>query len=306
MISYKKASKEFKKNKGLFFMSLPGLVFIIIFAYIPMVGLIIAFKDYTYDKGIFGSKCIGFENFKFFFTSDAALRVTRNTILLNLLFIIAGTIISIICALMLYELNRRAVKLYQTILFFPFFISWVVASYAAYALMNYEFGGINLFLKNIGSQPIEWYLQYKYWIVILFIAYIWKNVGYFCLLYYTGLLDIDPVYFEAAKIDGASKWQQVWNVSLPLISPLVIMLVLLNIGKIFYADFGLFYFLPKNSGALFKVTDVIDTYVYRSLKTTGDIGMASAVGFYQSIMGFILVMISNFIVKRFDKDKSLF
>lgn len=230
------------------------------------------------------------------------MQVTRNTILLNLCFITLTNVVSIAFALMMYELSRKAIKLYQTALFFPYFLSWVVVSYVTYALLNPQFGIIN----QLFHTEINWYMESKYWPVILTFAYLWKNVGYSSLIFYTGLMGIDKSYYEAAAIDGASKWQQVRNISIPLLKPLIILITLLQIGKIFYSDFGMFYFLTADSGALYSTTDVIDTYVYRALRVSGDIGMASAIGLYQSLVGFVLVLLMNYIVRKINKENAIF
>ncbi len=295
-----------KRNWGLISLALPGLIFVIIFQYFPMFGLVLAFKDFNFGKGIWGSDWVGLNNFKFFFTSDAALQVTRNTLLLNLSFIILTNLVSIAFALMLFELSRKAVKLYQTTLFFPYFLSWVVVSYVTYALLNPQLGVINHLLKQLGFAEINWYMESKYWPFILSLAFLWKNIGYSTLIFYTGLMGIDKSYYEAAAIDGASKWQQVRNISIPLLTPLITLISVLQIGKIFYSDFGMFYFLTADSGALYATTDVIDTYVYRALRVSGDIGMATAIGLYQSLVGFVLVLTVNFIVRKINKENAIF
>lgn len=298
--------KYFKKNRELFFLGLPAMLMLFIVAYLPMGGLVIAFKNYTYDKGILGSEWVGLKNFKFFFTSQDAFRVTRNTLLLNGAFIILGLGVSVIIAIMLNEVSKKAVKTYQTIMFIPYFISWVVMGYLTYALLNPDIGAINALLKMFHIQPIDWYGDPKYWPGILIVTYLWKNVGYLAIIFYTGIMGIDSSYYEAASMDGATKLQQVRLITIPLIKSLIILMFILNVGKIFYSDFGLFYFIPRDLGTLYPTTDVIDTYVYRSLRVLGDMGMASAAGFYQSIVGFILVLASNFIVKKFSEEDSIF
>ena len=298
--------KYFGKNKELFFLSLPGVIFIFIFCYIPMAGLVIAFKDFRYDLGFWRSKWVGFDNFKFFLTSDTFLRVTRNTVAFNLLFIFGTLAVSVVFALILNELSSRHVKIYQTIMFFPYFLSWVVVGYIFMALLDMDKGFFNTVLKGFGIEPIFWYNEPGYWPVLLMFANIWKGAGYFAIIYYTALIGINQEYYEAAELDGASKLQQIRNISIPLILPLVIIMLLLSIGKIFNADFGMFFQLTKDSAALYPTTDVIDTYVYRALTKTADISMASAAGFYQSLVGFIMVLISNALVKKLSSENSLF
>lgn len=215
-------------------------------------------------------------------------------------------VLSIILALMLFELSRGQVKVYQTALFVPYFISWIVASYVLYALLNPQLGMIPNLLRDMGKAVPNFYNEPKYWPLILTVCYLWKNIGYMTILFYTTLMGIDSSYFEAAAIDGAGKLKRAYYISLPCLKPVIIIMSLLQIGKIFYADFGMFYFLTRNSGTLYSVTDVIDTYVFRALRVTGNIGMSSAVGLYQSLVGFALVLISNLIVRKIDRDSAIF
>jgi ABC-type polysaccharide transport system, permease component len=294
------------KNKGLLLLAIPGLIFLLAFFYLPMVGIIIPFKNINYTKGILGSDWAGLDNFKFLFSSNDILRATTNTIISNLLFIVVTLIFSMAFALMLYELSHRAVKIYQTSMFIPYFLSWVVVSYIVYAFLNPEMGIVNQFLKDFGVEAVNWYSEPKYWRIILLVSYLWKNVGYYTILYYTALMGIDSSYFEVSAIDGATKLQQIRKISIPLVSPIIMLLVLLQIGRIFFSDFGLFYFIPKDSGAIYSVTDVIDTYVFRSLKNNPDLGMTAAAGLYQTVVGFILVVAVNRITKKFNSDLAIF
>ena len=297
---------QFKFNKELLFLTIPGLLLIIIFNYIPMFGLQVAFKNYTYDKGIWGSEWIGFKNFEFFFTSQDAFRITRNTILYNAAFIITGTVAALVVALILNELSRKSVKIFQTAFLTPYFLSWVVISFVLYAFLSTDRGVLNSFITFLGGNRISWYNEPGVWPPILIISSLWKGVGYSSIIYYTGLMGIDTTYYEAAQIDGASKLQRIRYISIPGLRTLITLIIILSIGKIFYSDFGLFYFLPRDSGILYKTIDVIDLFVYRALRKTGDIGMASAAGAYQSFVGFILVLITNKIVKKIDESSSLF
>jgi putative aldouronate transport system permease protein len=298
--------KDFIRNIELTFLALPSILFIFIFSYVPLYGLILPFKNYNFSDGLFGSPWVGFENFKFLLNSDALIRITRNTVVMNGLFILFGTLISLILALMLFELARKYIKIYQTMLFVPFFVSWVVAAYAFRAFLDMENGFINRMLIHFGEEPIMWYSEPKYWPYILVIVAIWKGAGYGAIIYYTGLMGTDSEYYEAATIDGASRFQQTWHISLPLLKPLISILTILAIGKIFYGDFGLFYNVTLDSSQLYPTTDIIDTYVYRALKSLGDISMASTAGFYQSIVGFVLVLASNWMVKKANPENSLF
>ncbi len=278
-----------------------------VFAYLPMVGLVIAFKDYRFADGILGSAWVGFENFRFLFGADTALRATRNTLLMNALFIATSTIGSLGIALLMNEIYTSwTSKYYQTLLFFPHFISWIIVSYFVFGFLNGDTGIVNQWLATLGFEPINWYREAKYWPSILTATNLWNGVGFGSIVYLAGILGIDPSYFEAAKMDGANKWQQIRYITLPLLLPLVLILVLLAIGRIFNADFGLFYFVPRNTPQLYSTTDVIDTFVYRSLVQLGDISMAAAAGFYQSIVGLVLVVVANWLVRRVNRDYSLF
>jgi len=288
-------------------MALPGVIMLLIFAYLPMIGLVIAFKDYKFAQGILGSEWVGLENFRFLFGADAALRVTRNTLLMNTLFIASGTVASLTIAILMNEVYTSwASKYYQTLLFFPHFISWVIVSYFVFGFLNGDTGLVNKALVALGMDPIAWYREAKYWPGILTLTNLWNGVGFGSIVYLAGILGIDPSYFEAAKIDGAGKWQQIRYITLPLLLPLVIILVLLAIGRIFNADFGLFFFVPRNTPQLYSTTDVIDTFVYRSLVQLGDISMAAAAGFYQSVVGLLLVVLANWVVRKINRDYSLF
>lgn len=295
-----------KFNYQLALLALPGFATLIAFYYVPLFGLLIPFKKMNYRKGIFGSPWVGFKNFEFFFKSNDAIRITRNTILLNALFITVTLSLAIIIALILYEFTRRSVKVYQTAIFMPYFLSWVSFSYIIYAFLNPTLGLIPTIQKQMGLTPINFYFEASYWPAILLGSYVWKNIGYTTLLFYTALLAVDVTYFEAAEIDGASKLQRIFHISLPTIGPVISLVALLQIGKIFYSDFGMFYFTTMDSGALYKYTDIIDTYVFRALRVTGEIGMAAAVGLIQSVMGLILVVVTNKIAKKFDSDYGLF
>ncbi|MEK4351473.1 ABC transporter permease subunit [Paenibacillus sp. FSL R5-0475] len=301
----KKEWRHFKRNRDLFVMSLPAIVYKMLLSYLPMLGLVIAFKQYRYDLGVFGSEWVGLKNFEFFFRSDTAFIVTRNTILYNLSFIVLTMLIALTLAILLNEVSRKWIKLHQTVLFLPYFLSWVVVGYVVLAFLDHKSGFINVTLGMFGEEAVKWYEQAKYWPVIIVITQLWKAVGFSTLIYYAGLLGIDSSYYEAAKIDGANKWQMIRKITIPLLTPLIVILFIVDVGKIFRADFGLFYFIPNDSSFLYGTTDVIDTYVYRSLRVVGDIGMSSAIGFYQSVVGFVLVLLANWIVKKINEDNAL-
>jgi putative aldouronate transport system permease protein len=306
--TWRKAWKTFWRYKALFLMLVPGMVYLFINNYLPMFGLTIAFKDINYAKGIWGSDWIGWKNFEFLFMTKDAWRITRNTILYNAVFIVLNTVLAIAVAILLNEVRKRFLaRFYQSVLLLPYLISMVIVGYLVLAMLNLENGFLNkIVLPAFGIDPISWYTKPEYWPYILTIVNLWKNIGYLCIIYLAAIVGIDPEYYEAATIDGANKWQQIRSITVPLLMPTIIILTLLAIGRIFYADFGLFYQVPLNSGPLQPTTDVIDTYVYRALITLGDIGMSSAAGFYQSMVGFVLVLVSNLIVRMKDKDQALF
>ena len=295
------------KNIEFSLMALPAVVFLFIFNYLPMAGIVIAFKQFRVNLGFFKSPWTGFDNFDFFFKSQDAWRITRNTLGYNVAFILIGLVVSVTFALMLYEIKRRGpVKLYQTVFFFPYFLSWVVVGYTLYSFLNMRYGILNNIIVSLGGEEMQWYTTPAYWPPILVFMNLWKTIGYFSVIYYAGLMGIDKQLFEAATIDGASKIQTIRHISIPMLSHLMMVLIILQIGRIFYADFGLFYHLPKDIGLLYRTTDVIDTYVFRALRVTGDIGMASAANFYQALMGFLLVMTSNFVVRKISYEHALF
>ncbi|MCD9024875.1 ABC transporter permease [Cohnella silvisoli] len=288
-------------------MTLPGVLALFCFAYMPMFGAIIAFKSFNVEKGIWGSEWAGFDNFRYLFASSDAWRITYNTLYLNALFIVFGLIISVGLALLMNEIkNRWMNRFYQSALFFPYLLSWVVVGYIGFTLLSTDNGLVNKWLAYSGAEPIQWFAEPKYWPVILVLVNSWKIAGYYSIIYLAGMLGISNDFYEAARIDGASKWQQIRSITLPLLVPIITVMTLLQIGRIFYADFGLFYNVTRDTGLLYETTDVIDTYVFRMLRTVGDIGMASSAGFYQAIVGLLLVVLSNYVVRRIDKDNALF
>lgn len=305
--------KEKKKNVlkeywPLYLMMLPALLYLLINNYIPMAGMVIAFKKLNFAKGIWASPWAGLKNFKFLFASKDAWIITRNTLLYNVAFILINMVVGIAIAILITEVrNTKLKKIYQSAILLPFLMSMVILSYIVYALLSAENGLVNnSILPLFYIDPIQWYQKPKYWPAILIIANCWKGVGYGCLIYIASLIGIDPSFYEAARLDGASKWQEITKITLPSLVPTIITLLLLSIGRIFYSDFGLFYQVPMNSGVLFPTTNVIDTYVYRALIEQGNISMSSAAGVYQSLVGFCVVMLSNWIVRRVDKDQALF
>lgn len=299
---------RWKQFAALYLMALPGLVYLFINNYIPMSGLVVAFKQYNARKGIWGSDFNGLANFEFLFSTKDAWIITRNTLLYNTVFIVLGTVLAITVAILLNELHSAlAKKFYQTVTLIPFMVSIVVVSYIVTAFLNSDNGFINnSILKPLGLEPISWYTTPGPWPVILILVNLWKNFGYNSIIYYATIVGINREYYEAAVIDGASRWQQIWHVTLAGLKTTIITLTLLNIGRIFYSDFGLFYQVPLNSGPLFDVTNTLDTYVFRGLMQNNNIGMASAAGFYQSLVGFGLVVLANAIVKRVSPENALY
>ncbi|CAN7666668.1 ABC transporter permease subunit [Paenibacillus sp. LjRoot153] len=289
-------------------MMMPGMIYLLINNYLPMFGLVIAFKNIDYSKGILGSDWNGLTNFKFLFQTSDAYIITRNTLLYNGVFIILGMIFSVGLAILLNEVkNRFMSRLYQSIVLLPFLISMVIVSYLVFAFLGDTQGYINkTLLPMLGLDTISFYQDPKYWPYILTLVNIWKTVGYSCIIYLATIIGIDPEYYEAATLDGANKWQQIRTITLPLLTPIIIIMTLMAVGRIFYSDFGLFYQVPMNSGMLYDTTNVIDTYVFRGLLQSNDIAMSSAAGFYQSVVGLILVVLANYAVRKFSKDNALF
>ncbi|WP_135554477.1 ABC transporter permease [Paenibacillus cymbidii] len=294
-------------------MTLPGFALLIAFHYLPIGGILIAFKNFGYSGGSFfknfaNSPWVGLKNFEFFIKTPDAFIITRNTLLYNLVFIALGTFVAVMMAIALNELrSRRLAKWYQTTMLLPYFLSWIAVSYLFYGFLSVDKGILNTsVLPLFGIEPVAWYSEMELWPFILVFANIWKYAGYNCIVYLAAITGIDNDYYEAAALDGASKWQQVRHITIPSISPVIVLLVLLAIGRMFFADFGLFYQVPLNSGALFDATNVIDTYVYRALINSGDISLSSAASTFQAFVGFVLVLLSNGIVRRIDKEKAIF
>lgn len=304
----KRKGFNWKKQAPLLFMTLPGMLYLFINNYIPIGGLFIAFKDIDYSKGLFKSDWVGFENFKYLFRTEDAFIITRNTLLYNLTFIILNVIICVSIAIMLSEVAKKfAMKFYQTALLLPHLISIIIIAYIVYAFLSSDTGFINhSILGSLDGEGINFYAEPKYWPWILVFVNVWKTMGYTSIIYFSAVLGIDRSLYEAAVMDGAGKMKQIFYITLPLLRSTVITMVLMNVGRIFYSDFGLFLQVPMNQGALFSVTNTIDTYVYRALMVNNDIGMASAAGLYQSLVGFILVLGANLLVRKLDSDSALF
>lgn len=300
--------KKLKKYLPFYIMALPACVYFFINNYIPMGGLILAFEKYTVSGGIWGSKKVGLKNFQFLFQSSDAWTMTRNTLLYNLTFIILGTCLGIIVAYLLHELkSEMSRKVYQTIILFPGLLSIIIVAYLANALLSGDTGFINTHILNpLGLESVSFYSESKYWPFILTFIHLWQIAGTNCILYLANMSAIDPGLYEAASLDGASRWNCFTKITIPCLVPTIITLTILAVGKIFNSDFGLFYQVPMNSGAIIDVTQTIDTYVYRGLMNTANMGMSAAACFYQSVVGFILVILTNSLVKKLSKENAMF
>ena len=306
----KEKTKKRSLNRGLTaqlsLLTIPGIVLIIIFHYLPMFGIVIAFKDYNLSKGIFGSAWCGLKNFEFFFKSMDATRIIRNTLGYGVLFTCVSMMCHVALALLLFEVkNRAALKTYETLMILPHFMSWVVVGYISYVYLSPETGVLNSIIAALGGEKIKWYSDPKYWPYILTFVNTWKGVGMGCVVYYAGLMGIDMGIFEAAEIDGATKWQKIKYISIPSLIPIITIMLIMSIGGIIRGDFGLFYQIPRDVGLLYPTTDVIETYVFRGLRG-GNMATSTAVGLFQSVVGFILVIATNAIVKRIESDNALF
>ena len=301
-------NKRIKQFLPLYIMLLPGIVYLIINNYLPMGGLVIAFKKVNYAVGIFNSPWAGLSNFKFLFSNNDALNALRNTVLYNLGFILFGNILAITVAIALDCVKSKFLKRFsQVVILIPYLLSTVIVSYIVYAFLNPTNGFVNnSVLPLLGIDPIKWYNVPKYWPVILTIVYLWMSFGYSSILYYSTIIGIDKSLYEAAVMDGATTWQQICHVTLPSLKFTIITLVLLAVGRICYSDFGLFYQVPQHSGLLYSTTQTIDTFVYRALLELNDVGRSSAAGFLQSILGFIMVFTANTLVSRIDKESAWF
>lgn len=300
-----------KNNLGaslaLLSMMIPGLTYLFINNYMPMAGIVVAFKNFNYSKGIWGSEWAGLKNFTYLFKTQDAFNIVRNTVCYNLVFIFLNNTCAVAVAIMLNFLRGKLnKKIYQTLILIPYLISMVVVSYIGYGFLSQESGFLNKLLTSLGFEAISWYSEPKYWPFILTIINLWKGIGYSSIMYYATVIGIDSALYEAAAIDGANVWQQVWHVTLPALRGTIIIMVLLAMGRMFYSDFGLFYQVPMHSGLLADVTDTIDVFTYKALTQLNDVGRAAAAGFLQSVLGFLMVLGANFVVSKIDPDNSLF
>ncbi|MFE4713410.1 MULTISPECIES: sugar ABC transporter permease [Paenibacillus] len=298
--------RELNRNKVLFLMVAPTLLFFIVFSYIPMVGVYYAFTKFDFDGGLFGSEFIGLKNFEFLFKSGILWDLTKNTVLYNLAFIILGNIMQIICAIFLAQLTSKWFKkTAQSLMFLPYFLSWVLVGAFVFNLFS-DLGVVNSVLTQLGLQTYDFYLQTAPWKYIIVFFNIWKGIGYGTVIYLAAIMSISEDYYEAAKIDGANIFQQIRRITLPLLMPTFILLIMFSLGGILKGQFDLFYQIIGNNGMLYEATDIIDTYVFRSLTINFDIGMGTAAGLYQSFFGFVLIMTVNYIIKKTHEEYALF
>ena len=305
-IEKKKRKNKYIAGLPLLLLCMPVIVYFIMFHYLPIFGIVIAFKDFNYMDGIWGSPWVGLDNFKFFFMSNDALRVIGNTIGYSLWFNLISIIASITIAILLYEVNsKKWLKYFQTSMAIPSMISWVIVAYVVYSVLNYESGVANTLLAQLGIDKIRWYASPKYWPWILSIVRVWQGVGMSCVLYYAALMGIDESLFEAAKLDGANRLKQIWHISLPSIVPIICVMAILSMADIMSGNIGIFYQVPRDSVSLYPATDIINTYILRGLKT-GSMGVSAAVGLFQNVAGCVMLVVTNTLVKKINPENAMF
>jgi putative aldouronate transport system permease protein len=298
---------ELRRNKFMYLLAFPGMFWFIVFAYLPMGGIVIAFQDYQVMKGITGSKFIGLKNFEFFFRSSDWIKVVTNTLYLNILFIVIGTIAAVAIAIMVTEIGGNTFKkVTQSVMIFPNFLSWTVVSMFMTAFVATDGGFMNQILGVFGIAPITFLSSPQYWPAILVLLKIWHGAGFGSIIYMATIAGINPEIYESASMDGASRWQKIRFITLPLLKPTIILLTILAVGGIFNGDFGLIYAIIGRNPMLYPTTDVIDTYVFRALMDLGDLGMSAAIGFLQSFIGFVLVITVNAVAKKAAPDSAIF
>ena len=304
----KKKKIRWKQYLPIYLLALPGIIYMICNNYLPMFGIVIAFKKLNFAKGILASPWCGLKNFEFLFKSSTAFTMIRNTICYNVLWLILGHVLAIASAILLNEItNRFRARFYQSVILLPYLMSWVVVSYLVFAILSADTGMFNnSILKPLGIAPVNWYSESKYWPFILTFVNHWKNNGYTMIVYFASIVGISQDYYEAAMLDGATKWQQIKHITIPQLVPTIITLMILSVGRIFASDFGLFYQIPRNTGALYNATQTIDVYVYNALMQRSDYGMASAASVFQSIVGFLMVMVTNAIVRKVSRENAMF
>ncbi len=303
-----------REDTELSLLGLPALVWYSLFSYLPMFGLLIAFKQYkifprqTFLYNLLHSDFVGLKNFKFFVTNNSFLMLLRNTLVYNIVFIILGIVIPVALAIMINELySKRAGKVYQTMMFFPHFLSWVVVSYFVFAFLNYDYGMLNRIVTSLGGEKHRWYSEATYWPLFFVVLKTWKGTGYGMVVYLASITGIDTSLYEAAMLDGASKWQQAKYITLPLLKTVIVMMFILSVGGIFASDFGLFYQVTQGvPNSLNKVASTFDTYIYSALQGNAPIGKTAAASTFQSVACCITILLANFIVSRIDSDSAVF
>ena len=307
MVKKKNGLKRFWKFRELHLMALPAVLALIVFSYLPMAGLVMAFQRLNLKKGIFSSPWVGLDNFKFLFATTDAWIITRNTVLYNVVFIVLGLFLSVLLALVMNELVwKRLSKVLQTMMIMPHFLSSVVISMAVFAFLSPTNGFVNAVLKSLGQQPVDWYAVKEPWPVLLVLVHLWTSVGYSSVIYLAAISGISSELYEAAALDGASRFQQAIHITLPHLRTIICINLIRSIGGMMYSDFGLFYTVPRDSGLLYPVTNTLDTYIYRALANLNNPGMTTAAGLYQSLVGLILVLVANKIVSKIDSDSAMF
>ncbi len=298
---------ELVHNRVMFLMLLPTLIFFLVNSYFPMVGIYYAFTQFDFNTSMFNSKFVGLQNFEFLWRSGTLVKLTMNTIGYNIAFIVLGNVLAIVCAILLSELNGKWFKkISQSVMFLPYFVSFVILSVIVYNLFNYDSGFLNTMLTQFGVDPVDVYSKPWAWIFLIIVFYLWKNLGYSMVIYLAAITGISDEYYEAATIDGANIFQRIWYITVPMLKSTFVVLLLFALGSIMKGQFDLFYQLIGNNGLLYNTTDILDTYVYRSLKVTFDVGMATAAGVYQSLFGFVLIMTVNYIIRKINDDYALF
>lgn len=303
----KKKKRDWKRYLPFYLMGTPLITYLFINNYMPLYGLLFAFKDVNMRKGVMGSAWVGLKNFEFLFATSDAFIMTRNTILYNLVFLVLGPTIGIAVAICLNSIKgKRSSKIYQTSILLPQLMSMVVISYIVYAFLDQNAGIFNAAISAVGGQTVNWYADASKWPFILVFVNQWFSVGFSSIIYLSSICGISQEYYEAAELDGASKWQQITKITLPLLKSTVITMTILGLGRMVRSDFGLFYQVPMNSGALYSTTQTIDTYVFRGLMQLGNFGMSSAAGFFQSVVGFILVVTANGVIRKISSEDALF
>lgn len=304
--------RDVAMNKFSYLIALPAMIYVFLFNYLAYPYMLIAFQRYDYRNNtifdiIFKGKWVGFDNFRFFFSSQNAFRVTWNTIYLNLLFIITGTVMAVLLAILLNELRCKwFVKVTQSVMLFPSYISWIMVSYILISLFSTQYGIVNAVLKAFGGQPVNWYTDASVWPGILIAMKIWKGAGMSAIIFLASIAGIDSSLYEAAAIDGAGRFQMMRRITIPLLMPTIVIMTLLSLGKIMYGDFGMIYALVGDNGTLYKTTDIIDTYIFRSMRQIGDMSQSTAIGLFQSGIGFAMVYGSNWLARKFYPDGALY